>query len=76
MSEVMKYVSWSMSLSHWKCKCLEGVKKKKKRSGLTVFAVAIFCWVLGFGIFFVVYLHICFSLDLLYIFDFSIINVY
>ena len=27
MSEVMKYDSWSMNLSHWKYKCLEGLRK-------------------------------------------------
>ena len=45
MSEVRKY-SWPLSLSHWKCKCL-GVKK----SGLKIFAIAIFCWIWGFEIF-------------------------
>lgn len=48
MSEVRKY-SWPLSLSHWKCRCL-GVKKKKK-SGLKIFAIAIFSWIWGFGIF-------------------------
>jgi len=47
MSEVRKY-SWPLSLSHWKCRCL-GVKKKK--SGLKIFAIAIFSWIWGFGIF-------------------------
>ena len=66
MSEVRKY-SWPLSLSHWKCRCL-GVKKKKKWAENICYSYLL----LDLGFF-----DICisFSLYVVYIFYFSIINI-
>lgn len=71
MSEVRKY-SWPLSLSRWKCKCLV----KKKKSGLKIFAIAIFCWIWGFGVFWFTYFRfsIC-SIHFLFFYNIYILHL-